>query len=76
MWYFQKILFEFYFSTIFEKLSLSVSPSVLKTKTLEFLFKPMCLFKSSNLLSFKHFNNPANPAAPDSPEMIFYSPLL
>ena len=52
------------------KLFVSVSPSVLKTKTREFLFNPMCLFKSSALLSFKHFIKPAKPAAPDSPEVI------
>jgi len=52
---------------------MSVAPSVLNNNTLDEEFKLICFLSLSKVESDITFSNPANPAAPDSPEIILTS---
>ena len=52
---------------------ISVAPSVLNNKTFDEEFKLICFLRLSKVESDITFSNPANPAAPDSPEIILIS---
>ena len=52
---------------------MSVAPSVLNNNTLDEAFKLICFLSLSKVESDITFSNPANPAAPDSPEIILTS---